>query len=222
MRTDYRTIILSLAGLTFAGGAANAADLYTPPPAAPPPVYSPVTAYDWSGFYIGVQGGYDWNHATTPPAFAADENGGIVGVYGGYNWMFTPNWLLGIDGSINYSWASGSDPTVVVANSAGPTWKGLVRGRLGYTWDRFLVYGTAGVAGMGYTATVLGATGTATPWGWTVGLGAEMAITQNVTARLDYAYQDYGSFTLSGPAPIGGTPVSVKSHTLMVGLAAKF
>ena len=221
MRTPYSLILMAFAAGTIGATAANAADLYVPPPASP--VYSPAAAYDWSGFYIGLQGGFDWNHATTPTTYAANENGGIVGVYGGYNWMFASNWLLGVDASINYSWASGSDPTAGVTNSAGPNWKGFVRGRLGYAWDRFLLYGTAGAAGMGYTANVTGfSSGTASPWGWTVGLGAEMAVSQNLTARLDYSYQDYGTFTLGGSAPVGGTTVNVNSSTLMAGLAYKF
>jgi opacity protein-like surface antigen len=49
-----------------------------------------------------------------------------------------------------------------------------------------------------------------------------MAVSQNLTARLDYSYQDYGTFTLGGPGPVGGTTVNVNSHTLMAGIAYKF
>ena len=79
---------------------------------------------------------------------------------------------------------------------------------------------------MGYTATVVPVatpvTGTATPWGWTAGVGVEMGISQNWIGRLDYAYQNFGTFTLAGAAPVGGTPVTLSASTLTLGVARKF
>jgi opacity protein-like surface antigen len=75
---------------------------------------------------------------------------------------------------------------------------------------------------MGYSATVQGTgSGSATPWGWTAGLGIEMALAENWIGRIDYAYQDYGTFTLGGGA-LAGVPVSVRASTLTVGLALKY
>jgi outer membrane immunogenic protein len=224
MEASMRHFLFALGGLALAGPAI-AADLGSEPAPLETPIYSPISAFNWAGGYLGIQGGYDWNYATTPPSFAANENGGIAGIYGGYNWQTASNWVFGVDASVNWDGARGSDPgTPPATNVAGPSWKGFLRGRLGYAWDRFMVYGTAGGAVMGYTATITGPTGSgsATPWGWTVGLGAEMAITDNWVGRLDYAYQNYGSFTLAGAAPVGGTSVAVNSHTLMVGIARKF
>ena len=222
-----RRFLFALGGLALAGPAI-AADLGSEPAPLETPIYSPISAFNWAGGYLGIQGGYDWNHATTPPDWSAQENGGIIGIYGGYNWQPASNWVFGVDASINFDWArgSGSSPTLPgpTSNSAGPDWKGFLRGRLGYAWDRFMLYGSAGAAVMHYTANITGpsGSGSATPWGWTVGLGAEMAITDNWVGRLDYAYQNYGSFTLAGAAPVGGTSVAVNSHTLMVGIARKF
>lgn len=219
-----RITLAALAATALVGGQALAADIYEPPPAAaPPPAYTPVSAYDWSGFYLGLQGGYDWNNAASG-GFTADVDGFIGGVYGGYNWQFAGPWVVGIDGSFNWSGASGSSAAAPIANSAEVDWKGFIRGRLGYAVDRFLIYGTAGAAVMDYNATAGAGSGSATPWGWTIGAGVEAAITQNVTARLDYAYQDYGTFSVTGSGAFAGAgvPVSVSSHTLMAGIALKY
>lgn len=223
--------ILTFAAAAATAGAASAADIYQPPPPISTPIYTPAPAFSWTGAYLGIQGGYDWNRARTESGgftYPANLNGGIAGIYGGYNWQTASNWVFGIDGSINYDWAKGSATTggpLPVANSAGPNWKGFVRGRLGYAWDRVLVYGTLGGAVMGYKATTTGpdGAGSATPWGWTVGGGIEMAFTDNIVGRLDYAYQDYGTFTVNGTGTFGGgVPVSVKSHSLMAGIGVKF
>ena len=224
--------ILALVAAVGTAGAASAADL-SPPlrPLVAAPIYTPVSAYNWTGWYLGVQGGYDWNHASTFSGgftYPANENGLSAGVYGGYNWQPAGNWVFGVDTSINYDWARGSATSgglLPSANSAGPTWKGLFRGRVGYAWDRFLVYGTAGGAIAGYSASTVGppGSGSATPFGWTVGGGIEVAMTQRWTARLDYSYQNYGTFNAKGSGTFaGGVPVSLTGSTLMAGIAYKF
>jgi outer membrane immunogenic protein len=219
MRMGMRVLGLGAAAVLASVSVASAADLGGPPA---PPYASYAPEFDWSGLYFGIQGGYDWNRATTPP-FAASETGVIAGFYGGYNFQFDPNWIVGFDASINWDNARGGDPDVGVPNSAGPTWKGFVRGRAGYVVDNFLFYATGGAAVMSYSAVVSGVgSGNATPWGWTAGLGVEMALSENWIGRIDYAYQDFGTFTLGGAAPVGGTPVSLTASTLMVGIARKF
>lgn len=223
--------ILALAATAGLTGAAFAADIYQPPPPISAPIYTPTPAFSWTGGYLGIQGGYDWNPASTemaPYTYPADLGGGIVGVYGGYNWQTATNWVFGIDGSINYDWAEGESTSggpLPGANSAGPNWKGFIRGRIGYAIDRFLVYGTGGATVIGYNASTTSpdGSGSATPWGWTIGAGMEMAITNNIVARLDYAYSNYGTFTVTGDGTFsGGVPVSLQSHSLMAGVALKF
>lgn len=227
MPMNLKGILAFTAAAGFAG-AASAADIYQAPPPISSPIYTPAPMFTWTGAYIGLQGGYDWNRASTPP-YSANVDGFIGGLYGGYNWQTATNWVLGIDGSINWSGASGSSTgpgPLPDANSAEVNWKGLIRGRLGYAWDRFMLYGTAGAAVAGYSASTTNpdGTGNATPWGWTVGAGAEVALTDNVVARLDYSYQDYGTFNVTGSGTFGGggVPVSLKSHTVMGGIALKF
>ena len=217
MKRLLQSLIIAT-GVVGISGAAMAADIIRPPPAAKPVVVVP-RAYDWSGHYIGIQGGWDNNHASTPP-YASDENGGIAGIYGGVNFQHAGNWVFGLDASINWDWAraTSTSPNCSCSFEAGPHWKGFVRGRLGLALDRILIYGTGGAAVMGYQVTGAGA-GSATPWGWTAGLGAEFAVHSNWTLRLDWAYQDYGTFHLNNSL---NTPVSVTANTFTVGLAAKF
>jgi outer membrane immunogenic protein len=209
------------AGVVPFSGAAMAADVVKPPPVAPAPIVVPAKAFDWSGHYIGIEGGWETGNAFTPP-FSATEDGGLAGVYGGFNFQGSNNLVWGIDASINWDGAKGT-ANPPGGNSAGPTWKGMIRGRLGIAMNQVLLYATAGGAVMGYTANVTAApSGSATPWGWTAGAGAEWAPHSNWTVRVDWAYQDYGTFTLSGPGPVGGTSVSVKANTFTAGVAMKF
>jgi outer membrane immunogenic protein len=102
----------TLAALTL-GGAAMAADL-------PAPVYkAPVVAppiYDWTGFYIGVNGGYSWGRSETDfnfvgfPLFSTSENlnGWVFGGQAGYNWQFNRNWLFGVEADIDATGQKGS------------------------------------------------------------------------------------------------------------------
>jgi outer membrane immunogenic protein len=216
MRLTIGAIALGAAAIFAATAPAGAADMYD---GAPLPSHSPV--FDWSGPYLGVQAGLDWNRALTPP-FAATESGLIAGLYGGVN-IQMDSLVVGLDASINWDNAHGGDPSVGVANSAGPTWKGFVRGRLGFAADNLLFYATGGGVVAGYRANVTGfSPGTATPWGWTLGAGLEVAMSEGWIGRIDYAYQDFGTFTLGGPAPVGGTAVSLTASTLTVGIARKY
>jgi outer membrane immunogenic protein len=198
---------------------ASAADIYQPPPPIDAPIYTPAPAFSWTGAYIGIQGGYDWNRSVADSGDTASIDGGIAGIYGGYNWQTPTNWVFGVDASINYDWARGP-----VVGAPGGTfgevdWKGFIRGRLGYAFDRFLIYGTAGgaVAPLQSVGTVT--SDKQTKLGWTVGAGAEMAVTDNVVVRLDYSYADFGRYNFTTPVNFSATN---KSHTLMGGIAVKF
>jgi outer membrane immunogenic protein len=217
MRPIFGAIALAAVAALATTDVATAADLDD---GTPTPAHSP--AFDWSGTYLGVQAGLDWNRALTPP-FAATESGLIAGLYGGVNWQMDSSFVVGLDASINWDNARGGDPTAPAANSAGPTWKGFMRGRAGVAIDNILIYASAGGVAMGYTASVTGfSAGTATPWGWTAGAGVEISMSDGWVGRIDYAYQDFGTFTLAGSAPVGGSTVSLTASTLTFGIARKY
>src|ERR1700704_3952982 len=144
MRAIWRSLFLA-AGTVALGGAAMAADVVRPPPLVAKPIVVAPRAYNWSGPYLGIQGGWDNNHAgdveTLGPVTA---NGAIFGIFGGVNMQLAGPWVVGVDGSINWTNARGTDAGGTL--SFGPTWKGFVRGKLGIAFDRLLLYGTVGGA----------------------------------------------------------------------------
>jgi outer membrane immunogenic protein len=175
------TAIVALA----ATGSVWAADL--PPPqvfkAPPPPPW-----YDWTGFYIGGNGGYSWGRGATNYAVAGRApfsttqaiNGGLGGGQIGYNWQFNHNWLLGIEADFQGTGERGGSglPTIVIPPIIGAAvvpgstttanlsqslpWFGTVRGRVGVEpVDRWLLYATGGLA-YGQLNSTLGSTTTTT------------------------------------------------------------
>jgi outer membrane immunogenic protein len=110
----YALALLSV----FAGSPAIAADM--PVKARPAPVMAPV--WNWSGFYLGLNGGYSWgrssrdlnffnplNGATIATASGAgrDLDGGVFGGQIGYNWQAS-NWVFGIEADLQWTGQQGS------------------------------------------------------------------------------------------------------------------
>jgi outer membrane immunogenic protein len=200
---------------------ANAADLETAPPAV---------AYNWSGFYAGVQGGGSWaNLDQRIPAYGpvpdGDINGWLLGGYTGYNWQLN-HLVFGLELGANWRNVSGSNDDTGAPEQleTRQNWDASLVGKVGVPFERTLVYGLAGVAVSGvesrYTHPVLGNSPWAndTVWGWTVGAGAEMAITQHVHARIEYRFADYEEADVACPA-CGPTFVTPRTHTATAGLS---
>ena len=131
--------------LVLAAASANAADIYRPEAGGykDGPAYVPVNT--WTGFYIGANGGYGWN-ANHHSDDLLDPAGGFGGGQIGYNWQggfgFGPHLVLGIEADIQ-----GADISDSVAGvKSQVNWFGTVRGRIGYAFDRTLIYGTGGFA----------------------------------------------------------------------------
>ena len=208
-----RTLGTSLIALMAGVGAAAAADIpvYSPPP--PEAVYSPTSAYNWTGAYVGAQLGYGWGQASDV-GLSWDADGVAGGVFAGYNVMPSTNFVLGVEGDLNATGMSGTLGSVKVANP----WDATLRARAGFTIDRFLVYGTGGLAVGGVKVSSGGSSDSATRVGWTVGGGVEAAVTNTVTARLEYRYTDLGTDTFStAPGKVGFT-----SNQVLLGVGMKF
>ncbi|GJE77607.1 outer membrane protein [Methylorubrum suomiense] len=209
----------ALAGIVVAGSAL-AADL--PRRAAPPPVFTPVPVFTWTGFYAGFNAGYGFgtndnrNGATvlglndasglvpagTTAVVAFNNNRTNEGFVGGgqigYNYQFTPGsgFVVGIEADAQYADFGRERNRFQVVNSAagvnglaaqqvfnpagisGLDYFGTVRGRLGYAFDRTLVYGTGGFAygGGGGRDFGTGVSSNDFQTGWAAGGGVEYAL----------------------------------------------
>ncbi len=213
-----RTLGASLIALVGSAGLAGAADLNNTyePPAAPAPVYSPTPSWSWTGPYAGLQGGYAWSSATITSTPAATMNGWQGGVYGGYNFQMPNNIVVGVEGDVGATSKSGTSGGVTVKNP----WDATLRGRVGYAFDRFMVYGTGGLAVGGVSAASAGTTETQTRVGWVIGGGVEASLTDNVTARVEFRHIDLGSGTYS---TLTGSPkVATTSNDVLFGVGLKF
>ena len=210
-----RILGASLTALIVGTAAAAAADIPSNAYPAPPPVaYSPTPAFAWTGAYLGLLGGYSWGRGSSPGGtITADDWQG--GLYGGYNFQVNQNWVAGIEGDYLFSGTNGANATFAVDNP----WDATLRGRVGYAVDRFLLYGTGGLALGEVKATdiVGGTTASSTKIGWTLGAGIEAAVTNNVTARVEYRYTDLGS-----QATGSGTSVGYTSNAILAGVGMKF
>jgi outer membrane immunogenic protein len=192
---NVRRLLLSSTFLMLAGVSAHAADMpYVEPMAA-----SVAEARGWTGFYVGGNVGYvdadvDFNG---PVASDLDDDGFIGGVQAGYNWQFN-NIVLGLEADIQFADIDQSDEIVpgFVTYRSELNYLGTFRGRLGYAFGRVLPYVTGGLAygENDFTVTLLdlSATSSEIHVGWTVGAGVEMALSDHLSAKIEYLYADLG------------------------------
>jgi outer membrane immunogenic protein len=220
-----RVLLTSISLLAFAATAAVAADLPRSMPAKAP-AYVPV-GYNWTGFYLGINGGYGWGHSDWSAFGAnADPSGGMVGGTIGYNWqaMGSP-YVFGLEGDID--WADIKGTFVSAACPTGcetkNTWLGTARGRLGYAFDRVMPYITGGAAFGDVQANQGGFPGVSdTKVGWTAGAGIEAAVFANWTAKVEYLYADLGSVSCGAGSCSVPTNVDFRTHIVRAGLNFRF
>jgi len=221
-----KRVLVACAGLlalSAAIGAAQAADLrprYAPVAA---PVYAP--GYNWTGFYLGINGGGGWGRSTWDGVNTWDLSGGFIGATIGYNWQLGGPVVLGVEADVDWSGISGTTNTLCpLGCETRNHWLATVRGRAGYAFDRFLPYITAGLAVGDIKATTpFFPGGSSTTAGWTVGAGLEFAVVSNVTIKGEYLYVDLGNFNCGlncGLLPNGN--VSYYTNLLRAGLNVRF
>jgi outer membrane immunogenic protein len=222
-----KKFLLATVGLLALGIAApaSAADLAPYTKAPPPPV---VAVYDWSGFYIGANGGGGWSHKCwdvtsfrAPVAFFSEgchnATGGEVGGQIGYRWQ-SAGWVFGLEAQGDWADLKGSNVSLFI-----PAWTnnskidafGLFTGQVGYAWNNVLWYvkGGAAVTGDNYRGTVT-ATGALfdsaneTRWGGTVGTGLEFGFAPNWSVGVEYDHLFMGnhSITTTSAGVLAGIP----------------
>lgn len=195
----------ALLTLTAAGSAADLRRAAAPAPiaVAPPP---PPLAYNWTGVYLGLEGGWAWGNTehdfTTGvgPGGRFDIDGGLIGGTLGANWQAPGSmFVLGVEGDV--SWANIKGEFSALGCNSGPcytevNWLGTARARAGIAMNAFLLYATGGVAFGGVEGGInsnLNQNGSNTRVGWTVGGGAEVGLTRNVSVKVEYLYVDLGN-----------------------------
>ena len=223
-----RFLIAMGAGLLAAAVASPsfAADMRMPTKAyRGDPVY--VASFSWSGFYVGINGGYGFGKSSwTGTASTGDfnVNGGLVGGTVGYN-MQTGNFVFGLEGDFDASWIKGAETTFCgpVGCETKNTWLATGRGRIGYAWDRWLPFLTGGAAfGKIKMSDPGGLSESKTKLGWTLGAGVEYAFMGPWSAKLEYLYADLGKATC-GAATCGlDTDVKFKVNLIRAGVNYRF
>lgn len=263
--TKMLTVLFGALVVAGQPGSVLGADMRGPLKA--PPVLPPV--FTWSGFYVGVNGGGAFgsgqslqitetilgapNILGTWPGVgdfgSLELTGGFGGGQIGYNWQIG-HFVLGIEtdlqGANIRDSAAATLGYVAVPNtvSAGAThkvdWFGSFRGRLGFAFDRTLLYATGGVAygndrislnfadTFGFVAT---ATNESVRVGYTVGAGIEWAFASSWSLKAEYQYIDLGTrsvgvaeTTITGaPTPLAiSARIGTDFHTGRLGINYRF
>ena len=243
-------VLLASVGAVALAGTAVAADL---PTREPPPVYvPPVPIFTWTGVYVGAQIGYAWGTSNTNigdnfgdfTSFSTTNNGVIGGAHVGYN-LELNRFVVGLEGDVDGSSLSKTvtgDPLIAgvlfvpTTISGNLSVQGSIRGRLGYAWDRVLLYATGGVAFGGFNGSISTPFGydstSTTRVGWTVGGGLEYAVTNNWSIRAEYRYAQFGHSTVFANNAFGFLPVlgavgafgnrTINENRVQVGVSYKF
>jgi outer membrane immunogenic protein len=219
-----------LAGaLVFATFApALAADL---PPPAPVPYVPVVRAFSWTGFYLGLNGGYgfgqsSWNTALgTVGGFKTD--GGLAGGTAGFNYQWG-QFVVGIEGDGDWQNIRGTQTTAgpcvtvgVGSCNTASNWISTIRGRAGFAVNRALIYATGGAAFTDVKAwTAASPFGGGSEPGWTGGGGVEFAMTDSWTVKLEYLYAKFQSATCPASSCSAAAPatVSLNENIVRVGV----
>jgi outer membrane immunogenic protein len=218
-----RKILLASAALVAFAGAASAADM---PARMATKAVPYVQMYNWTGFYIGANLGYGWARDTAGGS-STNLNGVIGGGQIGYNWQMN-NLVLGIETDFQGSGqrASGTGLVLGVPFSVSERVRyfGTVRGRLGYAWDRTLLYVTGGYAytniGGDLSVGAFSTSSNTTKSGYTVGAGLEYAFAGPWSVKAEYLYVDSGTTTLT---LAGATAdVRIKNNIGRVGINYRF
>jgi outer membrane immunogenic protein len=245
MRAKLLIQAVALAIMTATG--AQAADLAERYEIAAPKITG--HAYNWTGVYAGVHGGYSWGSDRTAEFFTAtgaftglfwnySADTMLAGAHAGYLHQFG-SVVLGVEGEAEFSDATGGfvDPTNLAIGNPGGSgvlrnkWRASVRGKLGYAAGRWMPFVTGGVAfahlkytyGNPFVVQKEITQGVRT--GYTVGLGVSYAITDRLRWTTELRYTDFGYFRYASVIAFPGLLTGRQQPrftTLRTGLSFRF
>lgn len=214
-----KKFLLGTAALVAMVGSASAADLAARPYTKAPPIIA--AAYDWSGFYIGANGGYgtsskSLDFVNTGTGLVLNDgshtaSGATAGGQIGYRWQ-SGQMVYGIEGQGNWADFNGTNISPLAPATTNRTRVdafGLFTGQIGYAWNNALLYvkGGGAVVGQRYdiftTATGAAiASGRDTRVGASVGAGLEFGFSPNWSVGVEYNHIFLGTTTYSYPNPV--------------------
>jgi len=236
------TLFGSAAVSLFTVSAAFGADL-----GGPPPVPAPFT---WTSCYAGgnVGGGVGRKNlndsagilfpTTGVTSANLDISGYILGGQVGCDYQFAASWVVGIEGAASGGNIGGKTTIAVPLVAAGDTatfkdttdFLGSVTGRIGYTWDRWMLYGKGGVGFVNDRYNIADAVGTydfdgvETRLGWIAGVGVEWALWDDWSVKLEYDYYGFGTrnVTFIEQTTQASGPENIKQNIQVVMLGLNF
>jgi outer membrane immunogenic protein len=212
-----KKLMLVTASLVALGAAAPAvaADLAARPYTKAPPIMQ--AAYDWSGFYVGLNGGGAsshncWTLVAGLSEGCHDSTGGTVGGQVGYRWQTGPV-VFGVEAQGNWADFTGDNVSQVFLGDRNQTKIdafGLFTGQVGYAWNNALLYVKGGAAVTDSKYNILGvasgaliASTSETRWGGTIGAGFEYGFAPNWSVGVEYDHLFMGSSTNNFVTPAG-------------------
>ena len=199
------------------------------PPSYKAPAYVTSFGYNWTGLYIGINGGYGFGSSNWTDIAGATTgdfgiSGGLVGGTLGYN-LQTGTWVWGVEGDVGASWIKGADTATcgIPGCETKNDWFGTARGRIGYGgYSNWMPYITGGAAFGDIKATTRFGSETTTKIGWTVGGGVEVALLDSWSTKVEYLYADLGKATCSGLACSPDIDVKFRTSIVRLGLNYRF
>jgi outer membrane immunogenic protein len=197
---------IAFAALALSSGVADAADLVPYGNPARPGVYS------WQGPYVGANLGYQFGGVSNSPT---KPSGVMGGVQAGYNAQFS-QFVFGGETDLQITDA---DDRFAPWKFSNP-WFGTLRARAGVAMSNVMFYGTIGLAygTLKMQSTLTNVSESHTSAGWAGGLGMEVALMGNWTARAEYLYVDLSSSSFV----LDGANHGVHSNLLRFGVNYRF
>jgi outer membrane immunogenic protein len=224
MMTNMIRAGIAATALLIAPIAAQSADL---PRSYKAPAYSAPAYANWSGFYVGINGGYGFGKSSWSGGgiSTGDFNvkGAQAGLTAGYNFQ-TGTWVWGLEGDLDWSGIKGTTTVNCVTTCETKNeWMGTARGRIGYAgWNNLLPYLTGGAAFGNIKGTGAAGSVTKTNVGWTAGVGLEYAFLGAWSAKLEYLYADLGKATCEAATCGVATDIKFNANLVRVGLNYRF
>jgi outer membrane immunogenic protein len=220
---DMKRLLLGAVALIALGAVVPAVAADLPSAYSKAPSMTPL-AYDWSGVYVGLNGGggsanrcFDQTAPAVGPEGCHNTSGGFAGVQAGYRWQTPSSWVWGFEAQGDWASLNGSNVSLLTpadTNRSRVDGFGLFTGQVGYAWNTALLYFKAGGAVIAdrndlLTAGNVFATASGTNrWGGTVGGGIEFSFAPNWSAALEYNHLFIASNNTNFTTVVGSTLVS--------------